>query len=207
MSLDDDLVHRPPADLSTPPAPPPPASYDDERKCPYCGEPISQRVRFCPYCEEELDSKGDDRPWEREGRYGVRRDWEPHRGTLVLVLGILSVVSGAMFFLYICWIPGLPLGIAAWIMGHRDLRKMKANVMDPEGQGMTQGGWICGIIGTILSSLMALVCIGMAGFFGFLAYQEKQSQQKFVPPPPPPKKVQAPAAPLRMQDYMPILRR
>jgi hypothetical protein len=60
---------------------------------------------------------------------------------------------------------GLPLGIAAWIMGHRDLAQMREGHMDPEGFGITQGGWICGIIGTIISSLMSLLC---CGYFGFI---------------------------------------
>src|SRR5437899_794272 len=41
-----------------------------------------------------------------------RKDYAPHRGTLILVLGILSVVTG--------WI-GLILGICAWSMGSNDL--------------------------------------------------------------------------------------
>jgi hypothetical protein len=63
---------------------------------------------------------------------------KPHRGTVILVLGILSLV--------ICG----PLGIFAWIMGQGDLKQMDAGTMDPEGRGTTQAGKICGIIATIL---------------------------------------------------------
>ncbi len=62
----------------------------------------------------------------------------PHRGTLVLVLGIVSLIACAL------------CGPFAWLMGRDDLRKMDHGLMDPEGRGLTQAGMICGIIGTIL---------------------------------------------------------
>lgn len=63
---------------------------------------------------------------------------QPHRGTLILILGILSIV--------LCQ----PIGIFAWIMGGNDLKAMDAGAMDPEGRGLTKAGKICGIIGTVL---------------------------------------------------------
>jgi hypothetical protein len=60
---------------------------------------------------------------------------------------------------------GLPLGITAWVLGSGDLRKIKKGEMDEEGLGMTQAGWICGIIGTILQSLVLLTCGGLITFF------------------------------------------
>ncbi|MDP7177462.1 MAG: hypothetical protein QF749_04135 [Verrucomicrobiota bacterium] len=71
---------------------------------------------------------------------------EPHRGTLILVLGILSLVLCGFF-----------TGIPAWIMGKGDLAKIQAGQMDPEGQGMTKAGMICGMICCILT----LVCGGL----------------------------------------------
>src|SRR5690242_1236717 len=65
----------------------------------------------------------------------------PHRGTAVLVLGILSLVIGC-----VGWI----LGIIAWSMGSSDLRDMDAGRMDPSGRGLTQAGKVCGMIGTFL---------------------------------------------------------
>jgi hypothetical protein len=35
-------------------------------------------------------------------------------------------------------------------MGNNDLAEMRAGRMDPEGEGLTNAGRICGIIGTIL---------------------------------------------------------
>jgi hypothetical protein len=80
---------------------------------------------------------------------------KPHRGTLILVLGILGLVICA------------PLSNAAWIMGSGDLKEMDAGTMDPSGRGNTQAGKICGIIGTIL--LIIGVCIGALFFMIGLA--------------------------------------
>jgi len=87
---------------------------------------------------------------------------KPHRGTAVLVLGILGLV--------ICFI----CGIIAWVMGNSDLREMEAGVMDPTGMGMTKAGKICGMISTILAMLgvgiwvimMILFAIGAAAGAG-----------------------------------------
>jgi hypothetical protein len=62
----------------------------------------------------------------------------PHRGVVVLVLGILGLV--------VCFI----CGIIAWVMGNNDLRQMDAGAMDPSGRGLTQAGKICGMISCIL---------------------------------------------------------
>lgn len=83
----------------------------------------------------------------------LRRDWEPHWGTGILVLGIVSVLTLAL-----CPLIGLPCGLAAWQMGHHDIRKMEARRMDPDGLRLTQTGMVCGIIGTILNSLVILGC-------------------------------------------------
>jgi hypothetical protein len=100
---------------------------------------------------------GEERPWEGPGRHGVRRDCEPHRGSLVLVLGILSLV-----LLSVCCLApvAMGLGIGAWTIGRRDLGKIDAGLMDPEGRGLTQAGYICGIIGTLINALLLLGCIG-----------------------------------------------
>jgi predicted Zn finger-like uncharacterized protein len=97
--------------------------------------------------EPEDDDEGD---YERRPR---RRSRQPHRGTLILVLGILSLV--------VC----SPLGIAAWIMGNNDLAAMRAGRMDRSGEGTTQAGRICGMIASIL---MVVICV-VYGLIGILA--------------------------------------
>lgn len=81
---------------------------------------------------------------------------KPHRGTLILVFGILSIVF--------CQ----PLGIAAWIMGSGDLKQMDAGAMDPSGRSNTNAGRICGIVGTILLivSVLAIIPLVALGFLG-----------------------------------------
>ncbi len=82
---------------------------------------------------------------------------KPHRGTLILVLGILGLV--------VCG----PVGIAAWVMGASDLKEMDAGTMDPSGRGTTQAGKICGmiacilmIIGVVIGGLVFALGVGSA---------------------------------------------
>ncbi len=83
-----------------------------------------------------------------------RRDYvEPHRGTMILVFGILGVILCAVF---------API---AWVMGSSDLKAIAAGRMDREGEGMTRAGYILGIIGTILLILgILLSCLWIALF-------------------------------------------
>lgn len=69
----------------------------------------------------------------------------PHRGVLILVLGILGIVC-----CFIC-------GIIAWVMGNNDLREIDAGRMDPSGRGLTQAGKICGMVGVILWIVMLVI--------------------------------------------------
>ena len=70
---------------------------------------------------------------------------KPHRGTLILVLGILGLVVCA------------PLGIVAWVMGNGDLREIDSGSMDPAGRSLTQVGRVCGMVACILMILSILV--------------------------------------------------
>ena len=74
-----------------------------------------------------------------------------------MTFGILSIV-----LIFFCGgIIAFPFGLAGWIMGQRDLRKMEAGTMDGEGRSTTQAGWVCSIIGTILSGLILLLVIAI----------------------------------------------
>lgn len=73
---------------------------------------------------------------------------QPHRATLILVLGILGLV--------LCPI----CGIVAWVMGNGDIKKMETGEMDPSGLSQTKAGKICGIIATILM-IVGIVVYGI----------------------------------------------
>jgi hypothetical protein len=93
----------------------------------------------------------------------------PHRGPVVLVLGIISIVSSLLGTVICCigGIVGLICGTIAWVMGNRDLPQMDAGVMDQSGRGNTQAGRICGIIGVVLGILcLALALIMILLFAG-----------------------------------------
>ncbi len=81
---------------------------------------------------------------------GDLRQIEPHRGSLILTFGIVSLV-GTMS----CFLPVI-FGILAWSFGVTDLRKMDSGLMDPSGRDMTNIGKILGIISVALSGLMIL---------------------------------------------------
>ena len=89
----------------------------------------------------------------------------PGRGTLILVLGILSIVCCS------------PLGPFAWVMGAGDLKKIGTGEISPEAKGLTQAGMICGIIGTIF----LIVGILWGTFFGGFAALTA-ARQGFPPP-------------------------
>jgi predicted Zn finger-like uncharacterized protein len=167
------------------PGPGAPASEKEQATqlvpCPGCDKLIERGVVRCPYCGVAPEDYEQDRPWE-ERHFRGRRDAEPHRGVLIMVLGIISIVLVATIFLG--WL-GIPLGICAWVMGQKDLRKMRENIMDDEGMGLTQAGWICGIIGTILSTLCGLGILAYVAFV-FTAVQAMRTMPAPVQPTPVP---------------------
>ncbi|MDA0974923.1 MAG: DUF4190 domain-containing protein [Phycisphaerales bacterium] len=89
---------------------------------------------------------------------------QPHRGALVLVLGILGIVFGCA-----------PVAVVAWVMGRSDLAKIDAGVMDPAGRGTTQAGMILGIVGTVLFLLSAVIVLLALSIFGVAAFSLESS--------------------------------
>jgi hypothetical protein len=122
----------------------PESLYGETIRCPACKNtfvapsmaPDSDRVAGS---ESPRESWPEPRPAYREDYGYGRRDYlAPHRGTAVLILGILGIV--------VCG----PLGIVAWVMGNSDLAAMRRGEMDPSGESMTRAGQILGIISTVL---------------------------------------------------------
>jgi hypothetical protein len=160
----------------------PEALIGQDVQCPTCsatfvasgsGPPPHSRERLPEETEPELrlvDDDGPERPARRrrpvddyddyddDDRYRRRRrrDLAPHRGSTVLTLGILSLI--------LCHII---LGPIAWAMGSTDLSEMRQGRMDPDGEGLTNAGRICGIIATIIG-IVGLV-IGCLWFFAVIA--------------------------------------
>lgn len=73
---------------------------------------------------------------------------EESQATTILVLGILGVICCA------------PLGIAAWIMGNKELEAIDAGRRNPENRGTANAGRIIGIVATVLLGLGILFFIG-----------------------------------------------
>ena len=70
---------------------------------------------------------------------------EPHRGTLILVFGLLSLLG--IF---------LPLAPIAWWMGTIDELKMEEGTMDPSGRKATEVGRFLGMFVTIVVPVFLL---------------------------------------------------
>jgi hypothetical protein len=75
---------------------------------------------------------------------------KPHRGTLILVFGILGITVCGIF------------GPIAWIMGNADINEIRAGTMDPSGEQLTNIGRILGIVGTVL--IVLGMCMGLTFF-------------------------------------------
>jgi hypothetical protein len=197
------------------PAPPRHEADADARTCPACGEGVGRHDERCRHCGEDL-VEGAERPWEGPYRRPLRRDSEPHRGTLVLVLGLISLVIGALAMpALLCCFPlailapvGLALGIPAWVMARRDLKLMDTGMMDPAGRGTTQGGQVCAIIGTILDALGTVAAVAFIAFYAVILAGIGRVPTPRPPPAPvapPPGKVPAEGAVRRLSDYLPRL--
>ncbi len=136
-----------------------PESYLGQKvQCPECGHQFlarspSDAVQPTPRPSSVPppdDTRDDDPPRRRRfepdddeyddiGR--IRQSGVPHRGGMILALGIIAWV---LFPLTtpIC-------GPIAWSMGNSDLANMRAGQMDRSGEGMVQAGRILGMVGTI----------------------------------------------------------
>ncbi len=86
----------------------------------------------------------------------------PVNGTLILILGIISLAGGCS-----CFLPGL-LGPVAWVMANNALRTLDMPGVDQTQRGSVVAGRVCGIIGTVIFVLFLLyfvlaVGLGIAG--------------------------------------------
>jgi len=113
--------------------------------CAQCGKEVPEGATHCPHCGTPLAAV----PPPAAPVVPVK----PHRGTMILVFGIIGIVLSPTC----CLILGVPLAIAAWVMGSGDLSEMDAGRMDASGRGLTQAGKICGIVAVAISVLAIIV--------------------------------------------------
>ena len=134
---------------------------NDLPEAPLDEPPPRQRPRdsydYYPDYREEDDYYDEERDRYRRRRDYCRRDLEPHRGSMVLSFGILSLVLPFTCGM-IGALVGVVLGPLAWIFATQDLARMREGKIDPDGEGNTRGGQICGIVGTAISALLFLLC-------------------------------------------------
>ncbi len=82
---------------------------------------------------------------------------EHPQGTLILILGIISIVF--------CQFTG-PF---AWVMGRKALREIDSSGTPFSNRGQVQAGMICGIVGSVLLILGLLYIIFMVVIVGVAA--------------------------------------
>ena len=86
--------------------------------------------------------------WSSPGAVSPTGSVAPHRGPLVLIMGILGFFVGCPVF-----------SVIAWILGSRDLREMRAGRMDRSGETMTLVGMIFGIVLTLFWLVVAFIIL------------------------------------------------
>lgn len=101
-----------------------------------------------------------------ESRVKSRRRTKPHRGGIILTLGIVGFLTGL----------GIILGPTAWIMGKNDLNLMRRGQMDSSGRDMTQIGYTLGIITTIVGIIT--ICL-LVWWLYFLVGVVEEVDQEF----------------------------
>jgi predicted Zn finger-like uncharacterized protein len=142
---------EPPPRHAVQPKPPPPEDRERGR--------LRPQVDAGDVYAVQLDDEATAPPHEEERRRRRRvshwdeyePDVEPHRGTLILVLGVLSLVLACIP------LAGWILGGISMTMGANDCRLMDQRVMDRSGRSLTRAGQVCGILGVFLATIMFII--------------------------------------------------
>jgi hypothetical protein len=160
---------RLPATSPAPPSRPEPETEHDEER-PSARKPRDADDR--PSRRRPRDDGEEDEDYPRSRRPRVRRPGRRYskgdRSGVILALGIISVVfvlisciGAVVVYIVPIGIVGLGTGIAAWLMGRKDLEDIRNGERDPSGEGMTNAGFICGIIGALVNGLIVLIQCGI----------------------------------------------
>lgn len=152
--------------------------------CVSCRREIADASNFCPYCGSTQGASpsagtaapstgtpvGGVRAPAPQGTYsvggqpsGAPMAGPSQRATMSMVLGIASVVfSTACSCCYgMGALPGIGLGIAAFIMGRNELEDIAAGFASPAGQSNANLGKTLGLVGGILGGIVILAWIGI----------------------------------------------
>jgi hypothetical protein len=206
-----------------------------EVRCPGCKNIFTTQAESALRSTRDEDEEDDEledlreeteRPSRRQR--SLRTDAQPHRGGLLLTLGIVSLATGilavpAEFGLGLCtlccplgafamigagvlMLIGLGCGIPAVILGQRDLRMMGEGTRDPRGRGTTLGGLICAIIGLILNLLSIIATVVLLVVYGAAFFTAAATRPTTPNPPPerqnpPGRKFEVPGVPLSLHNY------
>lgn len=90
---------------------------------------------------------------------------DPGRGTTILVLGILSLVFLGPF-----------AGIPAWVMGSKDLKKIRAGQISYNAKSNTMVGMILGIVSSVLSILAIIGIIAALSITSILTPSDAKKE-------------------------------
>jgi hypothetical protein len=130
--------------------------------CSSCGNQNESNAKFCLSCGKPLSSS--EQQTMNTPLSKPLKALEPGRGGLILTFGILSLA-----------LLGPILGIPAWVMGHRDMKKINAGIIAISQKGLTKSGMICGIIGTFFSPFMIII-VGIAIAVGLSLFSAQSIQ-------------------------------
>lgn len=138
-----------------------------ERRCRSLREYINQIRKYYSNENCALDSSGYIgynvhvlAAWNQAAVINIYTE-EKAMGVASLVLGIISIVISVFGTGSFGWL-GLILGIIGIVLGVEGKKV-------PEQAGMAKAGFICSIIGVVLSLLFYIACIGCVGCLGCMS--------------------------------------
>lgn len=118
-----------------------------EKRCPDCAEAVLADARVCKHCGFRFEGTSS------STQVPVPQPDHP-RGTLILVLGIVSFLSCGL------------LGPVAWVMGNRAIREVDASSPPARNRGAIQAGRVLGIVSSCILILVLLGTLALAVFVG-----------------------------------------
>jgi hypothetical protein len=125
--------------------------------CNNCGTEYGEGINYCSKCGNPISPVKKTIESEPTIRYQ-----ESGRGTLILILGLLSFIFGPF------------CGIPAWVMGSGDLTKIKRGIIDISEKTATKIGMIFGIITTLL--IPFIIIFGIATVVGINVFTASSTQ-------------------------------